>query len=86
MINVFTTAITFHPRCSSQIVWETSTLLGVGYARTSDRFKVYVVARYNRHGNVIGQYDRYVKRPAYILDYFQDNCFGMYTDLKTSTG
>lgn len=60
------------------MVWETSTLLGVGYARTSDRFKVYVVARYKQHGNVIGHYDRYVKRPAYILDTFQDNCYGKY--------
>ena len=55
-----------------------STLLGVGYARTRNRYKVYVVARYLAHGNVIGQYDRYVKRSAYILDTFQDNCHGYY--------
>ncbi|XP_028391885.1 uncharacterized protein LOC114516559 [Dendronephthya gigantea] len=61
----------------TQLEWELSTSVGFGYARTSDRFKVYIVARYKPHGNVIGYYPIYVKRPLYVLDTFQDNCLGI---------
>ena len=58
------------------MVWKTSTKLGIGYARTSDRTRVFVVARYKEHGNVGGRYLINVPKPSYILNTFQDNCLG----------
>lgn len=50
--------------------------LGIGYARSSDRTKVYVVGRYSPAGNFIGQYDVNVPKAPYLLETFQDNCNG----------
>lgn len=52
--------------------------LGVGYARTADRTKVYVVARYKTHGNVPEQYSAQVTKPAYLFRTFQNNCYRKY--------
>ena len=60
-----------------QVIWKTSTKLGIGYARTADRTGVYVVARYYDHGNVRGQYEENVPKADYLFNTFQDNCNGM---------
>ena len=59
-----------------QVVWTTSTQLGIGYARSTDRKKVYVVARYSPPGNYIGQYATNVPLANYLLETFQNNCNG----------
>ena len=61
-----------------QVIWKTSTKLGIGYARTSDRTGVYVVGRYLSAGNYNGQYTENVPKADYLLETFQDNCDGMY--------
>ncbi|XP_028406916.1 uncharacterized protein LOC114529346 isoform X2 [Dendronephthya gigantea] len=63
----------------TQVVWKDSLQLGIGYARSADRTKVYVVARYTPPGNFIddGQHTENVKVPGYILDTFQNNCDGV---------
>jgi len=47
----------------TQVVWKGSQKLGVGFAYSSDRKKVYVVAHYSPPGNFIGQYAQNVLRP-----------------------
>lgn len=61
----------------TQVVWKKSTKLGIGYARTSDKEKVYVVGRYFEHGNVRGTYLTNVLKPNDISDKYQDNCLGI---------
>ena len=39
----------------TQMIWESTKYIGMGYAITSDG-KVYIVARYNPQGNIIGQF------------------------------
>ena len=60
----------------TQVIWRTSTKLGIGYARTADRTGVYVVGRYYDHGNVGGQYGNNVPKASYLFNTFQDNCNG----------
>ena len=65
------------PFSSWQVIWKTSTKLGIGYARTANRQKVYVVGRYDKHGNVGGQYVENVPKADYLFETFQDNCDGI---------
>ncbi|XP_028406918.1 A disintegrin and metalloproteinase with thrombospondin motifs 16-like [Dendronephthya gigantea] len=60
----------------TQVIWRTSTKLGIGYARTSDKERVFVVGRYLDHGNVRGQYGQNVPKADYLFETFQDNCDG----------
>ncbi|XP_046839088.1 A disintegrin and metalloproteinase with thrombospondin motifs 3-like [Xenia sp. Carnegie-2017] len=60
----------------TQVIWKTSTKLGIGYARNADRTRVYVVGRYLDHGNVLGRYAENVPFANYLLRSFQNNCKG----------
>ncbi|XP_046839089.1 uncharacterized protein LOC124433373 [Xenia sp. Carnegie-2017] len=62
----------------TQVVWEGSTELGIGYARTADGRTVYVVARYKPAGNVRSPtrtlYRDNVKFPNYLNATIDNNC------------
>ena len=63
-----------HPYLTTQIVWNASVHLGIGYAQNGG--KVYVVARYQPAGNVAGKYSSQVMKPSDLTDKYQDNCNG----------
>ncbi|CAB3990221.1 A disintegrin and metallo ase with thrombospondin motifs 3, partial [Paramuricea clavata] len=60
----------------TQVVWKTSTKLGIGFARSADKKTVYVVGRYLAHGNVGGLYGKNVLKANYLFHTFQNNCNG----------
>ncbi|WP_395239512.1 CAP domain-containing protein, partial [Salmonella sp. s54412] len=62
----------------TQVVWKASTQLGIGYSRSSDRTKVYVVGRYMAPGNYAGRFKENVIVPNYLLtSTYDDNCLGI---------
>ena len=63
---------------SWQVIWKGSTKLGIGYARTANRERVFVVGRYKGAGNVIGHYEENVLKADYLFKTFQDNCDGIF--------
>ena len=48
----------------TQLVWDSSTQLGVGVTRSESTGKFYVVMKYWPPGNYIGKYTQHVKPPA----------------------
>jgi hypothetical protein len=48
----------------TQVIWKTSTKLGVGLGFSSDKKKAYVVANYSPPGNYMGQFATNVNRKS----------------------
>ncbi|XP_028394121.1 uncharacterized protein LOC114518343 [Dendronephthya gigantea] len=61
----------------TQVVWATTRKLGIGFAKSADGKKTYVVARYTPAGNFFGQFKENVPIAAYLTSKYQPNCNGV---------